>query len=153
MMNPNGGNNGTTSWLFSSPNPGFHTPDHLHGGHPAGPPQPPPTSAYEDGRGGTPMIPFSQGELSFVDTLTIHPTVNQQAQKNDQGQNQHFVTSSTLHPGSTLSVVEAVEQAGMYFTQCLKILTVFENHRKSLIQYYERSELRLNERFNILANF
>ena len=116
MMNPSGGNNGTTSWLFSSPNPGggFHTPDHLHGGHPAGPPPPPSTSAYEDGRGGTPMIPFSQGELSFVDTLTIHPTVNQQAQKNDQGQNQHFVTSSTLHPGSTLSVVEAVEQAGNF---------------------------------------
>ena len=116
MMNPSGGNNGTTSWLFSSPNPGggFHTPDHLHGGPPAGPPPPPSTSAYEDGRGGTPMIPFSQGELSFVDTLTIHPTVNQQAQKNDQGQNQHFVTSSTLHPGSTLSVVEAVEQAGNF---------------------------------------
>ena len=116
MMNPPGSNNGSTSWLFSGPTTGgsFHTPDHLHGGHPPQVP-PPATSAYEDGRGGgTPMIPFSQGELSFVDTLTIHPTAVQQPppnQKNQQ-QNQHFVTSSTLHPGSTLSVVEAVEQAG-----------------------------------------
>ena len=115
MMNPGTPNNGSSSsWLFSGPGSGtgFHPSDHLQGGH-----LPPhttsstftPTSAYEDNsRSGqpTPMLPFSQTDLSFVDTLTIHPS-----QQKNQQQSQHFVTSSTLHPGSTLSVVEAASEA------------------------------------------
>ena len=53
------------------------------------------------------MLPFSQTDLSFVDSLTIHPS-----QQKTQQQSQHFVTSSTLHPGSALSVVEASEATG-----------------------------------------
>lgn len=118
MMGGPGGNN--TSWLFSSGNGGgFH--DHL--GQPQHqqqhqPQQPPtsnstftPVSAFEDGRAGShppqSMIPFSQTDLSFVDSLTIHPS-----QHKAQQQSQHFVTTSTLHPGSSLSVEEAAEAAG-----------------------------------------
>ena len=125
MMNPGSNNGGSgSSWLFSGPGSGsgFQPTDPLggpHGGH-----LPPhttsstftPTSAYEDSRSGqhTPMLPFSQTDLSFVDTLTIHPS--QQKTQQQQQQSQHFVTSSTLHPGSTLSVVEAASEAatGMY---------------------------------------
>ena len=123
MMNNPGSNNGGSgsSWLFSGPGSGsgFQPTDPLggpHGGH-----LPPPhttsstftpTSAYEDSRSGqhTPMLPFSQTDLSFVDTLTIHPSQQQKTQQQQQSQ-QHFVTSSTLHPGSTLSVVEAASEA------------------------------------------
>ena len=123
LMNPGSNNGANTSWLFSGPNSGggFHTPDHgLHGGHVPGSGQPSlpptsnatftPTSAFEDGRGGPqpPMIvPFSQTDLNFVDSLSIHPS----QQKNQQQQTQHFVTTSTLHP-SSLSVVEATDATG-----------------------------------------
>ena len=119
MMNPSSNNGANTSWLFSGPNSGggFHNPgDHLHGGHPGSQPPPTsnatftPTSAFEDGRGGPqpPMIvPFSQTDLSFVDSLSIHPS----QQKTQQQQTQHFVTSSTLHP-SSLSVIEATDATG-----------------------------------------
>ena len=60
------------------------------------------------------MLPFSQTDLSFVDSLTIHPS-----QQKTQQQSQHFVTSSTLHPGSALSVVEASEATG-------KLMFMFE---------------------------
>ena len=61
------------------------------------------------------MIPFSQTDLNFVDTLTIHPS-------QQKTQNQHFVTTSTLHP-SSLSVVEAAE--GENFTALPVFLTIF----------------------------
>ena len=133
MMNPGSNNGGSgSSWLFSGPGSGsgFQPTDPLggpHGGH-----LPPhttsstftPTSAYEDSRSGqhTPMLPFSQTDLSFVDTLTTHPS--QQKTQQQQQQSQHFVTSSTLHPGSTLSVVEAASEAatGMYCTYLYLII-------------------------------
>ena len=115
MMNPGTNNGSGSSWLFSGPGSGtgFHPADHLQGGH-----LPPhttsatftPASVYDDNnRSGqpTPMLPFSQTDLSFVDSLTIHPS-----QQKTQQQSQHFVTSSTLHPGSALSVVEASEATG-----------------------------------------
>ena len=120
MMNPGTGNGSGTSWLFSGPNSGggFHTPDHLHGVQP-----PPtssatftPTSAFDDTRNpgvgppGGPMIPFSQTDLNFVDSLTLHPSHQKtQQQQQHQQQQTHFVTSSTLHP-SSLSVVEATSE-------------------------------------------
>ena len=113
MMNPGANNGAGTSWLFSGPNSGggFHTsePHQLHGGHPPPPTSSStftPTSGFEDGRGGPPMIPFSQSDLNFLDTLTIHLS-----QQKTQQQTQHFVTSSTLHP-SSLSVVEAADATG-----------------------------------------
>ena len=125
MMNPSSNNGASTSWLFSGPNSGggFHTPDHLgHGVHPGNqPPLPPtsnatftPTSAFEDGRGGPQpamIVPFSQTDLNFVDSLSIHQPSQQKNQQ--QQQTQHFVTSSTLHP-SSLSVVEATDATGTF---------------------------------------
>lgn len=144
MMNPNGSSS-STSWLF--PNSGGGFTDHgLHSGH-----HPPtsnatytPASAFEENRVGAPganggggngnptgsnaaMIPFSQTDLNFVDSLTaIHPVVSQQQQQKTTPQNQHFVTSSTLHP-SSLSVVEATD-SGIFSTfhlpyglQCLPL--------------------------------
>jgi hypothetical protein len=90
MMNPTG-NGGGTSWLFSGPTSGpggFHhtDPNHSGLGHlPTSSSTFNPTAAFDDGRGGQqhagqppPMIPFTQSDLSFVDSLTQqslqHPT-------------------------------------------------------------------------------
>ena len=112
MGNPSGNNGAGTSWLFSGPNSGggFHDPG-LHGNHNPGAGSNIPTSnatftpsaSFEDGRQ-PPMIPFSQTDLNFVDSLTIHPSQQKTQQQ------QHFVTSSTLHP--SLSVVEATDATG-----------------------------------------
>ena len=61
---------------------------------------------------------------------------------------------------SALTFAKPMENQTMTHQQKENNFTVFENHRKSLIQHYERSELRLHiefiknaKKWSILASF